>query len=63
MKIRTEYQPIVGDTRIKEGFLFTPKIVDGKIRWLCRAKWQQEYIATLYGYSWVNTCWVEDSSE
>lgn len=48
MKIKI---PKNGDKRIKERFLFFPKLGNGYIRWLEWAKWRD---------TWFAGCWLFD---
>jgi len=55
-----------GETRIVEGFLFFPLIIEGEKRWLEHAKWE-EYVCTIYKvgssgkikYNWAVKRWID----
>lgn len=55
----------VGDTRIKHGFLFLPKHMNGEWRWLEFATWEQVVrvvLVTPVGYrlAWRNDTWIDN---
>lgn len=43
MRIVLKTKPKGGDTRIKSGFLWFPKIIQNEIRWLEYATWHETY--------------------
>lgn len=57
-------RPVRVQRRLRRGFLWWPRTINGKTRWLCFAAWEQEYCARGYcvrGYprrGWVDACWV-----
>lgn len=48
------------DARIRSGFLFFPKCIDGEWRWLERARWKQIFVASYTDCGWVNLSWIDD---
>lgn len=40
--------PIVRETRIREKFLFFPKVINRELRWLEKAAWVEQYVHTGY---------------
>ena len=48
-------------TRIKNKFLLFPKIIDGEIRWLCKAKWMEtKKSGTMEdGPTWEAEIWLD----
>ena len=49
-------------TRIKSGFLFLPKIINGRFRWLVFAKWKQRSVNILVfdeNRFQEKKCWVD----
>ena len=66
MRINFGPPPKCGDERIREGFLFIPKIIENELRWLCRARWIQQYY--YYDFSsifpnWWNVRWLDDDEQ
>jgi hypothetical protein len=37
-------EPSIGDTRERQGFLFSPRRIDGEWRWLENAAWIEEFV-------------------
>ena len=62
MRIKFGRPPKYGDERIKERFLFFPKIIDYELRWLCRARWKQQYcFEYTSGFpTWHDVNWLDD---
>jgi len=59
-----EYCGLVkGKTRIKKGFLLFPKNINGEIRWLEFAKWEQKVIEFMCENNvvlgWDNDDWID----
>jgi hypothetical protein len=46
-----------GDKRIRRGFLFVPKTIGGKRRWLEFASWRQSYFGPWQ--SWLDIEWMD----
>ena len=52
--------PKEGDTRVRSGFLFFPKIINGEERWLEWARWEEEWQFWGYDAGWVPIAWLSD---
>lgn len=51
--------PKIGDTKIKERFLFSQLQIGNEIRWLERAYWEEECKEIRAGKAlWVKTKWL-----
>ena len=53
-----------GRYRVREGYLFLPKVINHELRWLTKATWQEEYHDMgkydLQTYSWwEKTKWLD----
>ena len=46
-------RPKTGDTRIRKGFLYFPKIIEIEIRWWEYAEWEETYFET----NWMEGRW------
>lgn len=71
MRKTIKQKPFEGDTRIKSGFLWFPKIINNEWRWREYATWEQKYICyanfdcdncgRIYSfpdYMWTDTKWI-----
>ena len=51
----------VGDIKIKSRFLLFPKTINGELRWLEKASWEEEYVReTFRGFDnhvYMRFCW------
>lgn len=47
-----------GDTRIVKKLLLFPKIITGKRKWMCFAKWEEMYEIRLDESSHIKTKWI-----
>jgi hypothetical protein len=60
-----EKQSLSGSRCIKSGFLWWPKNIGGKVKWLRRAAWVEEYMYQFGLFSaldeWVPVKWVEET--
>ena len=57
MKLKLQHSPEKGDTRINEGCLWLPKVINNDLRWLVYQKWLQRYDEM----GWVDVCWIDES--
>ena len=55
--------PKTGDTRVRKGFLFFPRIIEHEMRWLEYAEWVEEWSGYLqFGLGcWVAIAWAEEA--
>lgn len=57
-------EPELGDERIRSGFLWLPKAVRDRTRWLVRATWRERYVWTGRGTrerkAWRGVEWLEE---
>lgn len=44
----TPYKPPYGEKRIRSAFLWFPKYIEGRLRWLERATWVEKYDYAYY---------------
>ena len=61
MKIKLKPVPTESDTRIKQGFLWFPKVINNEIRWLTYQKWLQRYCVFWEEAWWVDECWIDEN--
>lgn len=52
--------PEDGDVRERTRFLLFPKWIDGEIRWLEKATWQESYLSNYTGSGWIETIWINN---
>ena len=59
--MRLKLKPVSkhGDYRIRQGFLFLPKIMNQEWRWLEKAKWEQKYHVYDFDSYWSDVRWVD----
>lgn len=50
-------RPKPNDKRIRSGFLFLPKCINGEIRWLEFAWWEEMFVET-YGREYISGEWA-----
>jgi hypothetical protein len=43
-----------GDVRIRNKFLWFPVSINGEVRWLERATWEEEFVFTI----WIKERWL-----
>jgi hypothetical protein len=57
--------PKEGDTRVRSGFLFFPKTINGEERWLEWARWEERYEVWTEMWAvdsgWVPIAWLSDT--
>jgi hypothetical protein len=67
MRLRLKENLVLGEKRVKRGFLIFPKIIKDELRWLQYAEWKQEviYRSIIHDYTycgqelkWVNVEWL-----
>lgn len=53
------------DTREITKFLFLPKKIGRKVRWLEKATWEEQYVRDNYWckYCWKSTKWLDRDNE
>lgn len=50
--------PDLGTLRVRVGFLWLPKKLNGEWRWLEYAAWSEEFVSYYeYGYGWEARAW------
>jgi hypothetical protein len=49
-----------GDRQCREEFLLFPKSIDGEVRWLTTAKWEEKYESSSYPSLWWGTKWIDE---
>lgn len=69
MRWKTQYKkyPENGDTRIRSGFAFLRKEINGETRWFETVKWKETFRETHYSeffdvwidFHWLETDWVD----
>ena len=60
MRWRKRYYSI-GQTRFDRGFIWWPTNLDGDVRWLERADWEEMYLkGRFWGYTWKKTRWLRE---
>lgn len=55
--------PANDDTRVRSGFLFFPKTINGEVRWLERARWLEKYVwwsMPIHQTGWVPQYWIDE---
>jgi hypothetical protein len=56
--------PEIGQTRRNAGFLWTQKRINGEMRWLENAAWEEQLFEDYYGnVGWVPMRWLDDSAD
>lgn len=46
---------VIGETRVRRGFLFLPMSIYGEQRWLETAEWEERMSS---GFNWIPTRWL-----
>lgn len=57
-KVESTPVPFPSDTRIREHFLFRPKVIKKECRWLEKAKYKQCFES--YCMDWVDIEWIDE---
>lgn len=56
--------PVLGDERVRTGFLWLPKAVRDETRWLVQASWRERYVWTGHGArertGWRAVEWIDE---
>lgn len=55
MRWAQRQEPREWERRMRDGFLFRPRVMDGEWRWLERAEWEQTYT----NMRWQDNHWID----